>query len=490
MKHATLVIGLLCGLVAAKPTKFNSWSVGQAVSTTSGRVVGHAAQDVPDVSEYLGIPFAAAPVGALRFQPPVPYNGSAVINGSAFSPGCMQPSDTEYPQSEDCLSVNVWTKPQVGERKKAVLVWVHGGAYSYGSAREDGYSGRFFANDSDVVLMSINYRLGIFGFPGNPATTANLGLLDMRLAMEWIRDNAQKFGGDPSRISVFGQSAGAGMADFYAYAYASDPIANGFVLQSATVVGFPALSRNYTSTRWFRLAAAVGCGTGASNSTNPKLVTDCMKNRTTEQIFGAFGPEETGVGSTPAFGPGVDDILVFEDYTDRRAAEAGYLIGDNANEAGLFRSMQPNRSDAYWNDFNFRYYTCGDAIRISQAVNDGMSAWRYRYFGDFPNLAISTNPPSGAYHGAELPPLFGTLPQTPPSTAVELATAEFLQGAWTTFAKDTSSGLLGYAGGWPIYDPAELTLAQIARDNQTGTNLGLGNSFDGICSSLPAIPPS
>lgn len=84
MKHATLFIGLLCGLVIAKPTKFNTWSVGQEVSTTSGRVVGHAAEDVPDVSEYLGIPFAAAPVGALRFQPPVPYNGSAVINGSAF----------------------------------------------------------------------------------------------------------------------------------------------------------------------------------------------------------------------------------------------------------------------------------------------------------------------------------------------------------------------------------------------------------------------
>lgn len=84
MKHPALVIGLLCGLTAAKPTKLNTWSIGQTVSTTSGRVVGHAAQDVPDVSEYLGIPFAAAPVGALRFQPPVPYNGSAVINGSAF----------------------------------------------------------------------------------------------------------------------------------------------------------------------------------------------------------------------------------------------------------------------------------------------------------------------------------------------------------------------------------------------------------------------
>ncbi|KAK1544417.1 carboxylesterase [Colletotrichum paranaense] len=184
MKHATLIIGVFCGLMAPKPTKFDTWS------------------DVPDVFEYLGIPFAAAPVGALRFQPPVTYNDSAVINVSAFGPGCMQPPDTEYPQSEDCLSVNILTKPQVGERKKAV-------------------------------------------------------------------------------------------------------------------VGFPALSRNYMSTRWSRLGAAVGCGTDTSNATDPKLVTDCMRNRTSEKIFGAFGPEETGVGSTPAFGPGVDDILVFEDYTGR-----------------------------------------------------------------------------------------------------------------------------------------------------------------------------
>ncbi|KAJ0302179.1 hypothetical protein COL516b_007230 [Colletotrichum fioriniae] len=377
MKHPALVIGLLCGLTAAKPTKLNTWSIGQTVSTTSGRVVGHAAQDVPDVSEYLGIPFAAAPVGALRFQPPVPYNGSAVINGSAFS---------TLKAKTACQSMFGPSRKLASGRKPSLF----------------GYMEALIPMRSGTRTHDASYRLGIFGFPGNPATTANLGLLDMRLAMEWIRDNAPKFGGDPSRISVFGQSAGAGMADFYAYAYASDPIANGFVLQSATVVGFPALSRNYTSTRWFRIAAAVGCRAGISNATNYKLITDCMKNRTTEQIFGAFGPEETGVGSTPAFGPGVDDVLVFEDYTGRRAAEAGYLIGDNANEAGLFRSMQTNRSDAYWNDFNFRYYTCGDAIRISQAVDDGMPAWRYRYFGDFPNLAISTNPPSGAYHGAEV----------------------------------------------------------------------------------------
>ncbi|KAF4829679.1 hypothetical protein CGCTS75_v006401 [Colletotrichum tropicale] len=277
------------------------------------------------------------------------------------------------------------------------------------------------------------------------------------------------------------------MADFYAYAYASDPIANGFMLQSATVHGFPALPKNSTSARWFRITEAVGCG---GIDADHDIVTDCMKNRTSTQIFGAFSAEETGVDATPAFGPGVDDNLVFADYSNRQAARAGYLIGDNANEAGAFRGLQPNRSEAYWNDFNFRYYTCADAVRIGQAVSAGMPSWRYRYFGDFSNLAMSTDPPSGAYHGAELQPLFGTVPQTPPSTAAELATADFLRGAWTTFAKNTSAGLISYAGGWPSYDPARQTLAQIALDNKLGLNLGLGNAYDGICLSLPAAPPS
>ncbi|GKT87618.1 carboxylesterase [Colletotrichum tofieldiae] len=321
--------------------------------------------------------------------------------------------------------------------------------------------------------MSINYRLGIFGFPGNPASTPNLGLLDMRMAMEWVRKNAKGFGGDPSRITVFGESAGAGMADFYSYAFASDPIANGFILQSATIPGFPALNESTTAARWFRIAEAVGCR-GSSGS--PGSVTDCMKNLTTEQIFAGFSAEETAVGAVPAFGPGVDNVIVFEDYTDRRSANAGYLM--------------PNRSEAYWNDFNFRYYTCADAVRLDQLVRQGVPSWRYRYFGDFPNLAISTNPPSGAYHGSELRPLFGTMPRTPPSTPLQEATGKLLRDAWTTFAKRPTSGLLEFSGGWPMYDPSQQSLARIAFNNQTGINLGRGSAYDGICARLPNNPPS
>lgn len=220
----------------------------------------------------------------------------------------------------------------------------------------------------------------------------------MRMALEWVRDNAENFGGDVNRITLFGQSAGAGMIDFYSYGFASDPIANGFVLHSATVNGFPSIARNSTEASWFRVAEAVGCGPRTPNANE---ITECMRSKTPQGILAGFSSEDTSIGATPAYGPGVDDEIVFEDYSSRHAAVGGYLIGNNENEAGLFRQFQ-NQSDEYWVNFNQRLYTCADAVRIDQAVADGNPSWRYRYFGDFPNLAVSTDPPSGAYHGAEV----------------------------------------------------------------------------------------
>lgn len=189
------------------------------------------------------------------------------------------------------------------------------------------------------------------------------------------------------------------MADFYSYSYASDPIANGFILMSATVDGFPALSSEATESRWFRIAKTAGCG---GSTADPNLITECMRSKTAQELISAFSSEDTGIGAVPAFGPGVDDIIVFADYSSRHSARGGYLIGNNQNEAGSFRLLQPNQTDAYWVDFNDRYYTCADAVRLTRSTGDGNPSWRYRYFGDFPNLAVSTDPPSGAYHGAEV----------------------------------------------------------------------------------------
>lgn len=189
------------------------------------------------------------------------------------------------------------------------------------------------------------------------------------------------------------------MIDFYSYAYASDPIASGFILHSATVDGFPPLSNTTTIQSWQRIAETAGCG---SNATDPAAVTACMRTKSVSEIKASFSPEDTGIGATPAFGPTTDDTVVFNNYASRKAAVGAYLIGNNQNEAGLFRLFQPNQSDAYWQHFNDRLYTCADARRISRAIEEGNPAWRYRYFGDFANLAMSTDPPSGAYHGAEV----------------------------------------------------------------------------------------
>ncbi|KAH8649770.1 carboxylesterase [Ilyonectria robusta] len=489
MKNPTALGGLLraavafATLAATSPlhecAREQTWAVGQTVATTSGKVIGHAAPVANEVSEYLGIPFAQPPIGSLRFEPPVPFNGSHHINATEFGFACVQTGSSDDPQSEDCLTLNIWTKPQVGEKKKAVLVWIYGGAYVLGSSRLPIYNGQFFADQEDVILVSFNYRLNIFGFPGNPATPANLGLLDMRQALLWVRNNIAKFGGDVDRITIFGQSAGAGMVDFYSYAYAEDPIANGFILQSATVDGFPALVPGATVSRWSRIAEAAGCG---PTSENP---TECMRSKTPEEILGAFSEDDTAIGANPQFGPVADDILVYADYNSRRSARGGYLIGNNQNEAGIFRLIQPNRTEAYWRDFNDRLYTCADAERLARSTAEGNPSWRYRYFGDFPNLAVSTDPPSGAYHGAEIQPLFDTVPQEPvPSTLEQVAVGDYLRGAWAAFAKDPKQGLVAYAEGWPKYKPMQETLVRLAFDNQVGANLALGNAYDGPCDSL------
>ncbi|KPM46030.1 hypothetical protein AK830_g412 [Neonectria ditissima] len=290
----------LSTLAAANPLRSRQcedpWVVDQTIVTTSGNVEGHAAPDAFEVSEYLGIPYATPPTGSLRFRPPVEFNGSSTINGTDFGFACVQPAggggDAE-PQSEDCLTLNLWTKPQVEEGSKAILVWVHGGAYSAGSSRSPNYNGKFIADQTDVILISIKL---------------------------WIRNNAANFGGDVDRITIFGQSAGAGMADFYSYAYASDPIANGFILMSATVDGFPALSNATTRTRWFRIAETAGCGHSAADASD---VTECMRTKTAQEIVAAFSPEDTGLGAVPAFGPAVDDVTVFADYGSRSLRDWG-----------------------------------------------------------------------------------------------------------------------------------------------------------------------
>jgi para-nitrobenzyl esterase len=183
------------------------------VTTEYGAVSG---ESIDGVSRFLGVPYAASPTGPLRFrapQPPAPWEGvrpCTEFGATPPKPDYVAPFDTLLPEpnipGDDWLSLNVWTPDPAG--RAPVMVWIHGGAFSNGNSAVRMYDGTAFARDG-VVLVSINYRLGVDGFALLPDAPPNRGLLDQVAALEWVRDNIAAFGGDPANVTIFGESAGA-----------------------------------------------------------------------------------------------------------------------------------------------------------------------------------------------------------------------------------------------------------------------------------------
>jgi len=173
---------------------------------------------------FKGIPYAAPPVDELRWLPPVdPKPWSGIRDASEYGKWAMQNKSEmdsimgseEGEQSEDCLTLNVWT-PAADQGKRPVMVWIHGGGFTIGSGSQGIYEGRTLSKHGDLVVVSINYRLGVFGFinlnqvtNGKIPSTGNEGLLDQTKALQWVKDNISQFGGDPNNVTIFGESAGA-----------------------------------------------------------------------------------------------------------------------------------------------------------------------------------------------------------------------------------------------------------------------------------------
>lgn len=169
------------------------------------------------VSTFYAIPYAAAPVGSLRFAPPEAASPWQVPLDCTV-PGAVAPQnpsrlrlvmgDFHARQDENCLTLTIWA-PRVGERPKPVLVWLHGGAFMSGGGALDWYSGEVLSREGDVVVVGVNYRLGAFGFLHHPNVAGgNMGLLDQQAALQWVQKNIKRFGGDPTSVTLCGQSAG------------------------------------------------------------------------------------------------------------------------------------------------------------------------------------------------------------------------------------------------------------------------------------------
>lgn len=181
------------------------------VGTVAGAVRGRREGAL---AVFRGIPFAQPPVGELRFAAPRPVDRwDGVREAFAFGPPppqevMMGPADS--PAGDDWLTVNVWTPDADPAARRPVMVWIYGGAYKFGSADDPNYDGSRLSHDGDVVVVTLNYRVGIEGFAQIEGAPANRGLLDQVAALEWVRENVTGFGGDPDQVTVFGESAGAG----------------------------------------------------------------------------------------------------------------------------------------------------------------------------------------------------------------------------------------------------------------------------------------
>ena len=302
-----------------------------------------------------------------------------------------------------------------------------------------------------------------------------------------MRDNIEAFGGDPTRITLFGQSAGSASIDFYSYAWVDDPIIIGLVMESGTT-GLGVYSKNESATSWYNVTSTLGCGDATSN---PDSLLACMRTKDTTEISDAIPLSNSGYGAA-AFWPTADEMIVFSDYSARSAAgkfiKVPLLIGNNNYEAGFFKTIASIYNDylpeTAWDALTNYSFSCPAANRANISSSAGLPTWRYRYFGEFPDLQLTTFPDSGAWHGSEVPILLDTLWEgngLPPPTKAELAIGNYMRGAWTAFAKDPKTGLQDYGEGWPKYNAEEKTLIRLAYNDTVGISVVDPSLYDSVC---------
>ncbi len=323
------------------------------VETTSGRVRGQAGGST---LAFKGIPYAQGPIGRLRFappEPPLPWAGT--LDALDYGPVAPQPfapleallGGGNAPQSEEgCLTLNVWT-PGLDEGLRPVMVWIHGGAFVTGSGAAPWYDGSALAGGGDVVVVTFNYRLGALGFmcvganDTGAEVSCNFGLLDQLAALSWVRENSAAFGGDPERVTIFGQSAGAMSIGALLGVPALPLLAKRAVLQSGAclhTMSLDAAARNSAT-----LLDRLGLSPGAPDTLGSlrALPTAAFLAAQTTPL-----PAQVhGLGLLPV----VDGVTLALDPLEavRRGAVASMdlLIGTNADEARIFTLSDPDLAD-------------------------------------------------------------------------------------------------------------------------------------------------
>jgi para-nitrobenzyl esterase len=457
------------------------------------------------IREYLGIPFAAPPVGDLRWRPPqpvAPWEG--VRAADRFSPACMQrlqdPNSSSWNRglihtSEDCLYLNVWTPAASASERLPVLVWIYGGGGVSGSTAEPIYDGNAIAKKG-VVVVSMNYRVNVFGWLAHPELTresphhasGNYGSFDQLAGIQWVRNNIAQFGGDPAKITIWGESGGSRSVNFLAASPLLKGLVRGAIAESHTTFGrMPALSD--AEANGVKFAASIGKTSLAALRAAPasELLDASIKNpqglngaivdgwflpadlyttyaqgkqNDVPLITGATNDEGGNIATIGATAPGRGGRVGPPDSLSSYTEWANRTFGD---KAPALLKLYPATNDreaklAYhdvYRDINFAGHRTWAKL---QSTTGKAPVWLYNFSHVPPHPEGNGNNPRpavGAVHFSEVIYVFDNLrAKDYPWTDLDRKVADTLASYWTNFAKTGNPNGAGLVN-WPVYQPKD-----------------------------------
>jgi para-nitrobenzyl esterase len=462
---------LLSTLLLATTSLSGLAAMKQPVKVTGGMLQGTAGND-PSITVFRGVPYAAPPVGNLRWRAPQPVpSWTGVRRADKFGNVCMQNSlkpgsfyqvefyEKPEPVSEDCLYLNLWTGASSADEKRPVMVWFHGGGFVEGSGSLPSFNGENLARKG-VVIVTVNYRLGVFGFLAHPELTrespyhssGNYGLLDQLAVLKWVKANIQSFGGDAENVTIFGQSAGASAV----LSLCASPLAKGFFRRAIVESGGfgSAGDRKTEEANGVSFAQRVGVDSIAG-----------LRAKSAEEIQRiAIPPPDGKSANVSRFRPYVDGYFLTAE--PRSVFEAGtenthsLLAGSNANEG---TTLVPNpvteaqlrsRIEARYGPRAEEYFKLYPVHSDQQAWDASITAVRDFMASTALEIArdnskgpafvyyFSRRPPGhdseryGAYHSAELVYVFNNLDSVKrPWTETDRKLADTMSSYWVNFAR-------------------------------------------------------
>ena len=491
---ARFALSALCACCLALVTAARADNL--TIKTDKGKVHGKLSAD-GQVRIFLGVPYAAPPVGPLRWKPPQPEaKWKGVRDATNFGYRCMQPqiySDMHFRdpgESEDCLTLNVWTPAKNKKANLPVMVWIYGGGYIAGTTSEPRQDGEHLATKG-VVVVSMNYRLGVFGFfvhadlaaESPEHASGNYGLMDQTAALRWVQQNIRAFGGNPANVTLFGESAGS----FSVSAQMASPLAQGLFEHAIGESGaafsrrgltFKTLAdREKSDSAW----AEAALGTSDLTALRAMSAQDIMQKMAAAKV----------PGRSP--GPDVDGYFLPESvpqiYAEGKQAHIPLLAGWNRDEpSGLVaRYPKPATPEIFQataqksfgdraDEFLKLYPASTDEEAIRSTIDFagdtfiayGTWAWLeaqvktggqpvYRYHFERPAPADQYHAAgSGAFHSDEIEYVFGTLDSRTDAhwQPEDYKLSDLVETYWTNFAK-TGNPNGGDAPNWPQYDAAD-----------------------------------